>query len=328
MSQWADAMERARELASGSRLIAPPNPWVGAVVLDTHTGAVVGEGRPQAPGANHAEVEALAQAGAAARGATLVVTLEPCAHTGRTGPCVDAIIDAGIARVVVAIGDPDAHVAGQGFARLRAANIEIVTDVLADAVREDLAPYLHHRITGRPYVMAKVAATLDGAVAMSDGSSQWITGEEARYDGHVLRAQSQAIIVGAGTVRSDDPTLTARLREGTYEPRRIVLGRVSEAAKVRPCEEYEGSLDELLDRLGAEGVVQVLVEGGPSVVSSFVAAGLVERIVWYVAPALAGLSSALPALASLETETISTLRRGRFVALTRLGEDIRLDLEV
>ena len=321
-------MERARELASGARLAAPPNPWVGAVILDGLTGAVIGEGRTQAPGANHAEVDALAQAGSAARGGTLVVTLEPCSHTGRTGPCVEAIINAGIARVVVAVGDPDSHVSGEGFARLRAANIEIVTDVLVDSVREDLAPYLHHRATGRPYVIAKVAATLDGAVAMTDGSSQWITGDEARYDGHILRAESQAIIVGAGTVRSDDPTLTARLREGTYEPRRIVLGRVGESAKVQPCEEYEGPLDELLDRLGAEGVVQVLVEGGPSVVSSFVTAGLVQRLVWYVAPALAGLTSALPALASLETETISALRRGRFVAIKRLGEDIRLDLEV
>ncbi len=328
MSQWADAMERARELATGSRLLSSPNPWVGAVILDAATGAIIAEGRTQSPGGNHAEIEALTQAGDAARGATLVVTLEPCSHTGRTGPCVEAIIDAGIARVVVAIGDPDPHVAGRGLTRLREANIELITDVSADEVREDLAPYLHHRSTGRPYVVAKVAATLDGAVAMTDGSSQWITGEEARYDGHILRAESQAIIVGAGTVRSDDPTLTARLRDATYEPRRIVLGGVSRSAKVQPCEEYEGPLDQLLDRLGAEGVVQVLVEGGPSVVSSFVEAGLVQRIVWYIAPALAGLTSALPALASLETETISALRRGRFVAMKRLGEDIRLDLEV
>jgi diaminohydroxyphosphoribosylaminopyrimidine deaminase/5-amino-6-(5-phosphoribosylamino)uracil reductase len=328
MSQWANAMERARELASASRLLSPPNPWVGAVVLDETTGSIIGEGRTQPPGGNHAEIEALAQAGVNARGATLVVTLEPCSHTGRTGPCVEAIIDAGIARVVVAVSDPDVLVAGRGLARLREANIDLITEVLAEEVRADLAPYLHHRSTGRPYVVAKVAATLDGAVAMSDGSSQWITSGEARYDGHVLRAESQAIIVGAGTVRSDNPTLTARLHEGTYEPRRIVLGRAATSAKVQPCEEYAGPLEELLDRLGDEGVVQVLVEGGPSVVSSFITAGLAQRIVWYVAPALAGLSSALPALASLETETISALRRGRFVAIKRLGEDIRLDLEV
>lgn len=321
-------MERARQLGNGARLLAPPNPWVGAVIIDASTGEVLGEGSTQAPGGSHAEIEALAQAGTAARGATLVVTLEPCSHTGRTGPCVEAIIDAGITRVVVAIGDPDSHVAGRGLARLREANIEVVTEVQADKVREELASYLHHRTTGRPYVVTKVAATLDGAVAMADGSSQWITGEEARYDGHLLRAESQAIIVGAGTVRSDDPTLTARLRDATYEPRRIVLGGVSKSAKVQPCEQYDGPLDQLLDRLGAEGVVQVLVEGGPSVVSSFVEAGLVQRIVWYVAPALAGLTSALPALVSLETETISALRRGRFVAIKRLGEDIRLDLEV
>ena len=171
MSQWADAMERARELASGSRLLSSPNPWVGAVILDATTGAVLAEGRTQSPGGNHAEIEALTQAGEAARGATLVVTLEPCSHTGRTGPCVEAIINAGIARVVVAVSDPDPHVAGRGLARLREANIELITDVSADEVREDLAPYLHHRSTGRPYVVAKVAATLDGAVAMVDGLS-------------------------------------------------------------------------------------------------------------------------------------------------------------
>ncbi len=321
-------MERAFAVAQQARLIAPPNPWVGAVVVHSTTGSVVAEGSTQRPGDAHAEVMALRAAGEACRGATLYVTLEPCSHTGRTGPCTEAIVQAGISRVVVGTLDPDPRVAGSGVTALRAAGIVVEVGVLESEIRENLAPYIHHRTTGRPYVIAKTAATLDGAVAMADGTSQWITGAAARYDGHVLRAQSQAIIVGAGTVRSDDPTLNARLENGTYEPRRIVLGRAPLGAKVHPCEEYDGPLDELLTRLGEEGVLQVLVEGGPTVLSSFLTAGLVQRVVWYVAPALAGLSTATPALASLETETISALRRGRFVGLTRLGEDVRLDLEV
>lgn len=321
-------MERARAVAQHARLLAPPNPWVGAVLVDANTGAVISEGSTQSPGHAHAEIVAIRAAGEASRGATLYVTLEPCSHTGRTGPCTDAIVQAGITRVVIGTLDPDPRVAGSGVAALRAAGISVEVGELEAEIRSDLAAYLYHRTTGRPYVIAKVAATLDGAVAMADGASQWITGDEARYDGHILRAQSQAIIVGAGTVRSDNPTLTARLSTETLEPRRIVLGQAPDGAKVHPCEEYDGPLEALLDRLGGEGVLQVLVEGGPTVVSSFLTAGLVQRVVWYVAPALAGLSTAKPALASLETETISALRRGRFVGLTRLGEDVRLDLEV
>jgi len=328
MSFLNDAMTHARALANAVRYDTPPNPWVGAVLVDPATGAAVGEGVTQPPGSAHAEVMAIAAAGELARGATLVVTLEPCSHTGRTGPCVEAIIAAGIARVVVAIEDPDERVAGQGIARLREAGIDVTLGLQADEVLDDLRPYLHHRRTGRPYVVAKVAATLDGAVAMADGSSQWITGPEARYDGHLIRAASQAIIVGAGTVRSDDPTLTARLHDRVLEPRRIVLGHAPAGAKVHPCEEFSGELTDLLDQLGSEGILQVLIEGGPRVVSSAIEAGLVQRVTWYVAPALAGLSTSAPALASLQTETISALRRGRFVAVTRLGEDVRLDVEV
>ena len=240
MSFLNDAMTRARALANAVRYDTPPNPWVGAVLVDPATGAAVGEGATQPPGSAHAEVMAIAAAGELARGATLVVTLEPCSHTGRTGPCVEAIIAAGIARVVVAIEDPDERVAGQGIARLREAGIDVTLGLGADAVLDDLHSYLYHRRTGRPYVVAKVAATLDGAVAMADGSSQWITGPEARYDGHLIRAASQAIIVGAGTVRSDDPTLTARLHDRVLAPRRIVLGQAPGGAKVHPCEEFSG----------------------------------------------------------------------------------------
>ncbi|MET0149500.1 MAG: bifunctional diaminohydroxyphosphoribosylaminopyrimidine deaminase/5-amino-6-(5-phosphoribosylamino)uracil reductase RibD, partial [Acidimicrobiales bacterium] len=206
------AMARALDLAAGVRTSTSPNPWVGTVVV-TPDGTYAGATEP--PGGRHAEIVALHAAGAAAKGATLATTLEPCSHTGRTGPCTDAIIAAGIARVVVAIEDPDPQVAGQGFARLEAAGIEVVDGVLADEVRTQLAPYLIHRTTGRPYVVLKLAATLDGRTAAPDGTSQWITGVAARTDAHRLRAESDAVVVGAGTVRTDDPRLTVRHGNGS-----------------------------------------------------------------------------------------------------------------
>jgi diaminohydroxyphosphoribosylaminopyrimidine deaminase/5-amino-6-(5-phosphoribosylamino)uracil reductase len=319
-------MARAVALGERARLEAPPNPWVGAlVVLD---GQVVGEGATQRPGQSHAEVVALANAGEAARGATLVVTLEPCDHVGRTGACTQAILDAGISRVVVGVIDPDPLVAGRGIERLRAAGLEVQVGVGATLVNEQLVAYLWQRRTGRPFVVAKVAATLDGVVAMADGTSQWITGDAAREDAHELRARSQAIVVGAATVRSDDPRLTARVGARVLEPLRVVLGRAPQNARVRPCLEYEGDLLELLEDLAARGVIQVLIEGGPTTTSAFVEAGLVNRFAWYVAPAWAGSADSRGALATLRTPTIGALRRGRVVAVTQIGEDVRIDVEV
>jgi len=309
-----------------ARLHAPPNPWVGALVV--RDGVVLAAGHTQVPGESHAEVDALRRAGGLARGATMVVTLEPCRHVGRTGPCVEAIIDAGIERVVVGTLDPDPRVAGRGVAALRAAGLEVQVGVQLDAVRAHLAPYLWHRVTGRPYVVLKVAATLDGIVAMGDGSSQWITGEEARRDAHVVRAQSQAIVVGAGTVRVDDPALTARLDGVVVEPLRVVLGHAPASARVHPCWERVGDPGAVLDELGEHDILQVLVEGGAMVASEFLEAGLVNHVVWYVAPALAGAHGGRGALATLSTPSIDALRRARFVDVRRLGEDIRMDLEV
>lgn len=320
-------MSEARDVARSVRRLTPPNPWVGAVIVD-ESGEVVARGATAAPGGPHAEVTAINLAGERARGATLYVTLEPCCHVGRTGPCVDVIIRAGLARVVVGVRDPDDRVAGRGLEQLRAAGIDVVEGVLAAEVEKDLAPYLHHRRTGRPYVVAKVAATLDGRVAMGDGSSKWITSEAARADGHELRADSQAIIVGAGTVRADNPALTVRTPDGVYEPRRIVLGHAPEGAAVRPCEERTGDLATLLDDLGRDGVVQVLVEGGPTTVSSFLEQGLTQRVVWYLAPAVAGSQVGLGALCALATPTMAQLRRGRIVGVRQIGEDVRVDLEV
>jgi diaminohydroxyphosphoribosylaminopyrimidine deaminase/5-amino-6-(5-phosphoribosylamino)uracil reductase len=247
---------------------------------------------------------------------------------GRTGPCTDVIIKAGISRVVIGTIDPDPRVSGQGIAQLRASGIDVEVGIEEDVVRAQLAPYLWHRVTGRPYVVAKIASTLDGVVAMADGTSKWITGEPARLDAHVVRAQSQAIIVGAGTVRSDDPRLTARLDDIILEPLRVVLGHAPENARVRPCLERTGDLGYILDELAHHDVIQVLVEGGPTTMSAFFAAGLVNHVVWYQAAAFGGGEGTAGALRSLSTSTIGQLRRGRLVDVRRIGEDIRIDVEV
>jgi diaminohydroxyphosphoribosylaminopyrimidine deaminase/5-amino-6-(5-phosphoribosylamino)uracil reductase len=310
-----------------ARLHAPPNPWVGALIVSDR-GVIISEGHTQAPGESHAEIVALRRAGGAARGATMVVTLEPCGHVGRTGPCAEAIIAAGVARVIVGIFDPDPRVAGAGVELLKASGVDVEVGIEEETVRRQLAPYIWHRVTSRPYVVAKIASTLDGVVAMADGTSQWITGPEARRDAHVLRAQSQAILVGAGTVRSDDPALTARLDDIVLEPLRVVLGRAPESAKVRPCLELSGDLGFVLDELGHHDVLQLLIEGGPTTTSEFLDAGLVNHVVWYQAAAFAGAVGTLAALRGLSTPTMEALRRGRIVDVRRIGEDIRIDVEV
>jgi len=326
-SSPSELMQLAVGAAQKARLHAAPNPWVGAVIVNDN-GVVLSEGHTQAPGESHAEIVALRRAGDRARGATMVVTLEPCCHVGRTGPCVDAIVEAGIARVIVGTLDPDARVSGRGVLSLKASGVDVEVGIEEALVREQLAPYLWQRVTGRPYVVLKVASTLDGVVAMADGSSQWITGEEARRDAHVLRASSQAIIVGAGTVRSDDPALTARLDDIILEPLRVVLGHAPEHARVRPCLERSGDLGVILDELAQLDVLQVLVEGGPTTASAFLEHGLVNRVVWYQAPAFAGSFATSGALKDLTTPSMSALRRGRVVDVRRIGEDIRVDVEV
>jgi diaminohydroxyphosphoribosylaminopyrimidine deaminase / 5-amino-6-(5-phosphoribosylamino)uracil reductase len=326
-----ECMTRAIAAAARVRCITSPNPWVGAVVR-TGDGRMH-EGATREPGKAHAEVEALAEAGAEARGATLYVTLEPCNHTGRTGPCTEAIIEAGIARVVVGIPDPDRLVAGSGLQRLREVGIDVTVGVQAEQVTNQLAPYLKHRRTGRPWVILKLAASLDGGTAAPNGTSQWITSPASRADGHRLRAESDAILVGAGTVRRDDPSLTVRdyrppvLAEGgSVDPRRIVLGGAPVDAAVRPCTEAKGDLGDLLDDLGADGVVQLLVEGGGSVAGDFHRAGLVDRYVIYLAPALFGGADAKGLFAGTGAWDIGELWRGRFVSVDRIGDDVRIEM--
>ena len=313
-------MERAIGLAAAVRSSTSPNPWVGAVI---EPGGF--EGATQPPGGAHAEVVALERAGEAARGATMVVTLEPCPHHGRTPPCVDAILEAGIARVVVGIEDPDPNVSGKGIARLREAGVDVEVGVSAEEVRAQLAPYLKHRRTGRPWLVLKLAASVDGRTAAPDGSSQWITGEQARADAHRLRAESDAVIVGAGTVRADDPSLTVRHVEG-HDPLRVVLGKAPPGAKVSPALELEGDLDDVLDELGRRGVLQAVVEGGATVAGAFHRAGLVDRYVIYLAPALFGGEDGRPLFTGPGAPTMDDVWRGKIANIERLGDDLKLEL--
>lgn len=313
---------------AAARLARPrssPNPWVGAALLGPDGSLVLGATEP--PGGRHAEIVALDAAGPAARGATLATTLEPCAHHGRTGPCADALIAAGVNRVLVGVEDPDANVAGRGVERLRAAGIDVTVGVRAAEVADQLAAYLHHRRTGRSYVVLKLAATLDGRTAAPDGTSQWITGPAARADGHRLRAESDAIVVGAGTVRADDPALTVRHVPGR-DPRRVVLGRAPVGAQVHPCLEWSGPVGPLLDRLGCDGVVQVLVEGGATVACQLLADDLVDRVVCYLAPAVFGGDDALGMFHGPGAPTIGALRRGRLVDVHRLDDDLRVVVDL
>jgi diaminohydroxyphosphoribosylaminopyrimidine deaminase/5-amino-6-(5-phosphoribosylamino)uracil reductase len=292
----------------------------------SYTGATEGRTGP------HAEVVALdraRQAGADAKDATLYVTLEPCSHHGRTPPCADAVIAAGVRRVVMAVTDPDPQVSGAGVERLRDAGIDVVIGVEAATVEAQLAPYLKHRRTGRPYVVLKLAVTLDGRIAAPDGSSQWITGAAARQDAHRLRADSDAILVGAGTVRSDDPSLTVRLPGGEadgIEPLRVVLGSAPADAAIRPAVEMSGPLERILDDLGERGVLQLMVEGGAGVAHAFHHAGLVDRYVLYVAPALFGGDDARAMFAGPGAPTMADLWRGRIEAIRQLGDDLRIDV--
>ena len=329
MRDQADEQYMALAIAAAEavRSRTSPNPWVGAVVV-TSAGEVF-DGATEPPGGRHAEVVALdraRQAGAETSGATVYVTLEPCCHQGRTGPCTRAILDAGAARVVVGIRDPDQQVAGGGMRELAEAGVATTEGVLAEMVTAQLAAYIKHRRTGRPYVTLKLAATLDGRTAAPDGTSQWITGPTARADAHRLRAGHDAVLVGAGTVRSDDPSLTVRLAPGR-DPRRVVLGRLPEGAKAAPALEVSGPLPEVLDHLGREGILSVLVEGGATVAHSFHRAALVDRYVVYLAPALMGGDDGRALFAGPGAQTIHDVWRGRVISVERLGEDIRIDLE-
>lgn len=326
-----DAMRRALELAvRGPRGV---NPQVGAVLLSPD-GEILAEGWHRGAGTPHAEVDALSQlAPGAARGATAVVTLEPCNHTGRTGPCAQALIAAGVARVVYAVADPGDHSSG-GADRLRAAGVDVESGLFAPEAAALLDAWLTVQRLGRPHVTVKWAQSLDGRAAASDGTSQWITGPVARADVHVRRAQADAIVAGTGTVLADDPALTARAEDGSLlsrQPFPVVVGAraVPETAALRrhphaflqfPGDPASGGLPALLEDLRRRGVQRVFVEGGPSVAASFLRDGLADELLVYVAPVLLGGDRL--ALQDIGVTTITEARRLAVASVTPLGDDL------
>nr|WP_082462381.1 bifunctional diaminohydroxyphosphoribosylaminopyrimidine deaminase/5-amino-6-(5-phosphoribosylamino)uracil reductase RibD [Agromyces sp. Leaf222] len=327
-------MRRALELAERGPARGV-NPRVGCVLLAAD-GAVLAEGWHRGAGTAHAEVDALSRLAAGeATGATAIVTLEPCNHTGLTGPCAEALIDAGVARVVYAVADPGEHSSG-GAGRLRAAgvDVELAAPDLVEAAESFLGDWLFAARTHRPRVTVKWASSLDGRAAADDGTSQWITGPEARADVHVRRAASDAIAVGTGTVLADDPSLTARGPDGGLlgdQPIPVVFGRRPvpvEAAITRHPRAHElvgadgTDLEADLRDLARRGIRSLFVEGGPTLASAFIAAGFADEVLVYLAPALLG--GGRLALGDLGVTTIGEARRYDFAAIERLGDDVLL----
>ncbi|MBM3547795.1 MAG: bifunctional diaminohydroxyphosphoribosylaminopyrimidine deaminase/5-amino-6-(5-phosphoribosylamino)uracil reductase RibD [Alphaproteobacteria bacterium] len=351
-------MERALVLAYRGLGQVWPNPSVGALVVKNSE--IIGEGWTQKGGRPHAETVALAAAGDEARGATLYVTLEPCAHHGKTPPCADAVIKAGIARVVAAIEDPDARVSGQGFAKLREAGVMVEVGEGAAAAREINLGFFTRIAAGRPMVTVKLATSLDGRIATHTGESQWITGEAARLEGHRLRADHDAIMVGAGTALADDPSLTCRLpgyedrrpvrivvdsrlrlsltsklvmtaREAPTwvmtlaegdEPRRRAFADLGvEILDVLPEEVGRPDIGKALQLLGERGLTRLLVEGGGRLVASLLAIGVVDRLVWFRAPVLIG-GDGTPAAAPFGVDRLAQAPRWMRIGQVELGDDV------
>jgi len=323
-------MRRALELAVEPGPLPGPNPRVGCVLLSPD-GAAIAEGYHRGAGTPHAEAEALARAGAQARGATAVVTLEPCDHAGRTPPCSQALLDAGIARVVYAQADPHAVAAG-GAARLASAGVDVEGGVLADESLAINEAWTFAVTRGRPMITWKAAASLDGRVAAPDGSSRWITGEAARAHVHSLRTAVGAIIVGTGTVITDDPHLTARTADGRLaadQPLRVVVGtrdlpsgcRVSDdAAPTAHLRTHDPR--EVVAELHEREVRHAMLEGGPTLAAAFLRAGLIDRVEWYVAPLLLGAGA--PAIGDIGVGTLMEGVRLSEVRVDQVGEDARI----
>src|ERR1700761_9308271 len=325
------AMQLAVEQADLVKGKTYPNPPVGAVILD-RDGRVVGVGGTQRTGSAHAEVMALRRAGQLAAGGTAVVTLEPCNHHGKTPPCVDALIDAGIASVVYAVSDPNPKAAG-GATRLAAAGIRVIADVEADLVTAGpLREWLHKQRTGLPHVTWKYATSIDGRSAAADGSSQWITSEAARADLHLRRAAADAIVVGTGTVLTDDPALTARLADGALadrQPLRVVVGKREMPSEAKVLNDDSRTMvirthdpGEVLKALSDR--TDVLIEGGPTLAGAFLRAGMIDRILAYVAPILLG--GPITAVDDAGVLPIASAQRWRYDGEQRIGPDLRLSL--
>ncbi|HEY4460292.1 MAG TPA: bifunctional diaminohydroxyphosphoribosylaminopyrimidine deaminase/5-amino-6-(5-phosphoribosylamino)uracil reductase RibD [Pseudonocardiaceae bacterium] len=330
-AQLTEAMRTAIAASEAVRGTTSPNPPVGAVILDKD-GRTVGVGATQPPGGPHAEVMAVRAAGDAATGGTAIVTLEPCSHTGRTPPCTDLLTSVGVAEVYFAVADPNPVAAG-GQQVLAEAGIPAHQGLLAqDVERGPLRAWLHYARTGRPHVTWKYAMTMDGRVAAADGTSRWISGPESRAEVHELRRAMDAIIAGTGTVRVDDPQLTARDADGAplgRQPLRVVVGLsgLPDAAKVTDDAAETIHLrtrkpDEVLATLAARGVVDVLLEGGPTVAGAFLQAGLIDRVLAYLAPKLLG--SGPTALGDAGVATITQAHLWTVESATMNGPDVRV----
>lgn len=330
-----------------------PNPAVGCVIVKN--GQIVGRARTADGGRPHAETIAIGQAGDAARGATAYVTLEPCAHQGQTPPCANALVQAGIARVVVAIGDPDPKVDGKGIQILRAAGIMVETGILEDQAKADHAGFLLVQTQSRPFVTLKMAGTLDGRIATASGESQWITGPEARRAVHMMRARHDAVMVGAGTVRADDPSLTVRDLGIAEQPVRVIVsrrmkilatGHLAQTARVTPvwmchgpeadvnawtdqgavsiaCDLDAGQVDlgDVLGKLAAQGITRVFCEGGGMLAASLLQAGLVDELVVFSAGLAIG-AEGTPALAAMGVDRLAHAPRFRLDSVSQIGADI------
>lgn len=330
-----------------------PNPAVGCVIVKD--GLIVGRGWTADGGRPHAETRALAQAGTAARGATAYVTLEPCAHHGKTPPCAQALIDAKVARVVIAAGDPDPRVAGKGVGMLRDAGIAVTTAVLQAAAEADHAGFLQRITRKRPFLTLKLAGSLDGRIATATGESQWITGPEARRAVHMMRARHDAVMVGAGTVRADDPSLTVRGVGIDRQPVRVVVSRAvklsaglqlartanevpvwlchgtgadvaawtAQGAVSLPCATASGAVDptDALHVLARKGITRVFCEGGGMLAASLLNAGLVDRLVVFSAGAAIG-AEGTPMLAAMGVSKLAEAPRFALRDVRRLGADI------
>ena len=346
-------MAQALRLAARGAYTTRPNPMVGCVIADGDE--VVGEGWHQRKGGPHAEVFALQAAGERARGATAYVTLEPCAHTGSTGPCADALVEAGVARVVAAMRDPFHQVDGAGFEKLRAAGIAVEHGLMEVQARELNRGFLSRIVRGRPWLRVKLASSLDGRTATASGDSKWISGEASRRDVQRWRARSGALLTGAGTVLADDPRLTVRLDDGSevVPPLRVVLdpglatvarGRVREGdaptlyihapdAKVPrelrsehaavPVHRNLFDLDAVLALLAARGINEVQLEAGATLAGAFLAAGLVDEVLLYVAPVLLGERSR-PLFDGLHIDAMDERMRLAVVETRHVGEDLRI----
>ncbi|MGB2488602.1 MAG: bifunctional diaminohydroxyphosphoribosylaminopyrimidine deaminase/5-amino-6-(5-phosphoribosylamino)uracil reductase RibD [Candidatus Puniceispirillales bacterium] len=350
-------MRSALVMARKGDGLTAPNPSVGCVIIKDN--GLIGRGVTASGGRPHAETLALADAGQAAKGATAYVTLEPCAHTGKTPPCAQTLIDAGISRVVIGLTDPDERVAGKGLNMLKAAGIEVTTGILEDEISKQLAGYLMVRRQGRPFVTVKIASSQDARIALKDGTSQWITGADARRYVHELRSRHDVIMTGMGTVRADDPMLNCRLEGVTHHPMRVVLStearldpetRMAQTASDIPTLCLTGSIPDTmansdadidglltievgkdnqgrpdvmnaLSVLAKQGMTSVLVEAGGILIASLMRQGLVDRLIWIKAPMIIGGDG----IAAINTLDLSDLDDGRGFTLTHhqmLGEDM------